>query len=234
MSDIPPLHPSRDLLEAYGLGKLGPANAAAVETHLAECDLCGRVIQVLPADPFVALVRRAVPAQEMSLADMVAQRGRLPPGEACVLVRQAALALQAIPEPGLARRDISPEGLVRLPDGRVEVRRPVPDGAPSSDPGAVTLVPRKRKPDYLAPEQVGNAGFPDILSVVYSLGCVFHFLLFGQPPSTPGTFQPPGDLPAALALVLGCMLEPDPARRYPTLAEVAEALNPLVATELPS
>jgi serine/threonine protein kinase len=232
MSDDSPIHPHPDCLAAFGLGKLGPAESAAVEAHLAGCDLCGRAVQALPADAFVALVRQAAPIGEMNLAHLVACRGKLPPGEACVLVRQAALTLQTIPEPGLALRDISPEGLVRTPDGRVEVRKttPPPRGA-ASEPGTVTLVPGRTKARYIASNQASGPSLPDARSAVYSLGCVLHFLLAGYPPTPPTTIPVTHDLPAGLAAMLERMLDPDPGRRYQTPAQVAEALIQFAVTE---
>ena len=40
MSGNRALHPERDTLQAYGLGKLPPSESEAVETHIAECEEC--------------------------------------------------------------------------------------------------------------------------------------------------------------------------------------------------
>src|SRR5215475_2669595 len=52
-----PGHPRRELLEAFGLGKLSPNDASAIEIHLASCTECALAVQNTPADHFVGLVR---------------------------------------------------------------------------------------------------------------------------------------------------------------------------------
>ncbi len=53
------VHPQRDTLEAFGLGKLGEAEAAAVEQHLAECPSCCDSLLGMQDDTFIELVRQA-------------------------------------------------------------------------------------------------------------------------------------------------------------------------------
>jgi hypothetical protein len=50
-------HPNLDQLAAFDTGLLPPAEREAVERHLARCADCGRRVDGLPEDPFVALVR---------------------------------------------------------------------------------------------------------------------------------------------------------------------------------
>ena len=52
------IHPSHDVLRGFVVGKLNDADAARVETHLAECASCNRVLADQPEnDAFVDLVR---------------------------------------------------------------------------------------------------------------------------------------------------------------------------------
>jgi serine/threonine protein kinase len=100
-------------------------------------------------------------------------------------------------------------------------------------------------PDYLAPEQARDARTSDIRADVYSLGCVLYHCLTGRPPF-PDTnimaqmlkhatekpaplydFLP--DVPAGLQNVLDRFLAKDPAQRYQTPAEAADALGPFLA-----
>ncbi|MFO0968343.1 MAG: family 16 glycoside hydrolase [Gemmataceae bacterium] len=97
-------------------------------------------------------------------------------------------------------------------------------------------------PDYIAPEQARDAHSADIRADIYSLGCTCYDLLTGRPPFPEGTVvqkviahierQPKAittlrrELPPALAPVIEKMLAKDPAARYQTPAEVAEALLP--------
>jgi WD40 repeat protein/Leucine-rich repeat (LRR) protein len=97
-------------------------------------------------------------------------------------------------------------------------------------------------PDYIAPEQAEDARQADIRADIYSLGCTLYFLLTGQPPFPKGTFlqkvkahqtQPVpnvtdlrADVPVELAQIVARLLAKDPAERYQTPADVAEALRP--------
>jgi serine/threonine protein kinase len=97
--------------------------------------------------------------------------------------------------------------------------------------------------DYLAPEQVVDSQV-DIRADIYSLGGALYYLLVGKSPFQDGTSaqkliwhqvrQPKpvqrirGDIPDALAQVLERMMAKEPARRFQTPGEVAEALAPLV------
>lgn len=77
-------------------------------------------------------------------------------------------------------------------------------------------------PSYMAPEQARNARAADIRSDIYSLGCTLSYLLFGKPMQPGGATS---HVPDDLARVLARMQAPDPARRYQTPVEVAEALT---------
>lgn len=59
MRDKQAVHPQAHTLADYGLGKLSPANAAAVEMHIAKCEACCQTLLDLEDDEFVHLVRRS-------------------------------------------------------------------------------------------------------------------------------------------------------------------------------
>jgi hypothetical protein len=97
-------------------------------------------------------------------------------------------------------------------------------------------------PDYIAPEQAASLHAVDIRADIYSLGCTLYFLLTGQVLFPRGTAmdkllahvekspQPLtelcGEVPPELARVVERMLAKDPAQRYQTPVEVAQALEP--------
>jgi WD40 repeat protein/serine/threonine protein kinase len=97
-------------------------------------------------------------------------------------------------------------------------------------------------PDYIAPEQARDAHTADIRADIYSLGCTLYDLLAGQAPFPQGTAvekvmahiertpkpltEVRSDVPAELARVAKRMMAKDPAERYQTPAEVADALAP--------
>jgi serine/threonine protein kinase len=184
----------------------------------------------------------------IDLARLVKARGPLPVAAACELVRQAALGLQHAHEHGLVHRDIKPSNLMLGRDGRVQVldlglarlhaNRQAGDELTTPDQIMGTL-------DYMAPEQAGGAHGVDIRADIYSLGCTLYQLLTGRPPFAGPQFVHPAQklaahlhfpppplqgqrphVPAALAAVVARMLAKQPADRFATPAEVANALAP--------
>jgi serine/threonine protein kinase len=194
------------------------------------------------------LVMEFVPGQ--SLAEVLHKRGPLPVAQACGYVRQAALGLQHAHERGMVHRDIKPQNLMLTPQGQVKI---LDFGLAkvASEHGSGTGLTASGAyvgtPDYSAPEQATNARTADIRADLYSLGCTLYCLLAGRPPFHEETqvltilahlekepvplarLRP--DVPAALWAVVARLLAKDPARRYQTPAEVAQALAPFARAE---
>jgi WD40 repeat protein len=57
MSDAAGRHPTPEDLAAFDLGRLPAEARAAVESHIAQCDLCWRQLETVPEDDLVALLR---------------------------------------------------------------------------------------------------------------------------------------------------------------------------------
>src|SRR4051794_22047101 len=49
-------HPSGSVLVAYGLGQVDEIELADIDRHLAECDLCRKVVEGVPPDSFLTLL----------------------------------------------------------------------------------------------------------------------------------------------------------------------------------
>jgi serine/threonine protein kinase len=115
----------------------------------------------------------------------------LPISEAISLTMQAARALVAAHIRGVVHRDLKPANLFLLTEGRLKVcdfgiARAVDATSALTATGQVFGTPAYMSPEQWSGEQV------DARSDLYSLGCVLHALLTGQPPF------PPDQAPLAL------------------------------------
>ncbi|HLW64203.1 MAG TPA: serine/threonine-protein kinase [Gemmataceae bacterium] len=189
-----------------------------------------------------------------NLADVVRDTGPLPVEQAVNYARQAALGLQHAYVKGMIHRDIKPHNLILTKDvpaddaadypyGLVKIldfglaRFAGAEGAQGRTASGLIL----GTVDFMAPEQADNARNADIRSDIYSLGCTLYYLLAGRVLFPEGTMvqrvmahvtqRPPPiaklrpGLPSGLVAVLDRVLAKDPAKRYQTPVEVAEALS---------
>lgn len=337
------LHPSLAKLQAFGLGRLDPEEAAKIERHVACCAQCCQQLEAAPGDSFVQFLQNNRPASSVpdsapisqklaqhpryqlmavigkgglgtvykakdrflgrmvalkvidkqmiarpelserfarevqviarlshpnivaacdadltgsdpflvmelvegiNLAQLVKSRGPLPTAEACDYARQAALGLQHASLHAVVHRDIKPQNLIRTPAGQIKIL----DfglallGQESKGRNRLTALGAiLGTPDYIAPEQAGDAHASDIRADLYSLGCTLYFLLTGQVPFPGGSpadklhkhaaeepqplmaLRP--DLPGGLAMIVARMMAKQPDDRFQTPLEVAEALD---------
>ena len=174
------------------------------------------------------------------------------PERAAHYIQQAALGLQHAHEAGLVHRDVKPAnllvdrtGVVKILDlGLARCFHDKRESVTQKYDGNVVL----GTADYLAPEQAVDSHNVDIRCDIYSLGITFYFLLAGRSPFQDGSVaekliwqqvrQPKPirelrpDVSEALAAVLTKMIAKEPAGRYQTPAEVAEALAPFTQTPI--
>jgi eukaryotic-like serine/threonine-protein kinase len=178
----------------------------------------------------------------VTVDDVVAEHGALPPAWVAAIAAQTCAVLSAAHALSITHRDLKPSNLMLRPDGSVVVL----------DFGLAVLGGAARftrvgqifgTPSYMAPEQVRH-GAADARSDLYALGCVLHELLTGRPlftgPTAYAIFerqvgeQPPhlAGAPKALAVLVDELLAKDPDQRPGDAAALYDRLAPL-AVDLP-
>jgi serine/threonine-protein kinase len=177
-----------------------------------------------------------------SLRDRLQREKALPLDEAIRIARQVAQALQYAHSHGVVHRDVKPENILLTPDGNTLVAdfgiaRPL-DSEAAKQLTAVGLV--VGTPSYMSPEQATGSAL-DGRSDIYSLACVLHEMLSGQPPFTGPTAQsvvtkhitqapPPitspfARVPAPVVRAIARALAKAPSDRFETAADFAAALD---------
>jgi diguanylate cyclase (GGDEF)-like protein len=159
------------------------------------------------------------------LSDLLAD-GPMPPERVIALARDLAGLLAAVHRRGLVHRDLKPDNIMILADGRTRL---IDFGlADRQSDASATIVGTLI---YAAPEQTGLLRrAPDHRCDLYSLGAVLFECLTGRPPFIAdevaellrlhATVPPPDltelvpDVPAGLATVVATLLAKDPDDRY--------------------
>ena len=181
------------------------------------------------------------------LGDVVESQGPMAVPAAVDCVLQACDAVAEAHALGIVHRDLKPRNLFLTGrnDGRALVK--VLDfGISKHKTGSDLSLTRTTEiigsPNYMSPEQLKSSKGADERSDIWALGVILYELLTGQVPflaesvtqltamvltENPRSIeQLRPDVPRALALVVACCLEKDPARRYPSVAHLAAALEP--------
>lgn len=169
-----------------------------------------------------------------SLAERI-KTGPLPEDDIAYLQMRLADGLQRAHEAGVIHRDISPDNVI-LPDGKVKSAKIIDFGiARSANVGGATLLGGSfaGKYNWVSPEQLGLFG-GDVTpqSDIYSLGLVLAAGLRGTPIDMYGSqveviekrrkVPDLSGMPPRFTKLLTAMLEPDPADRIKTMAEVRD------------
>ena len=179
--------------------------------------------------------------QGTTLKALLGKEGRLPPAQAADLAIQVAQGLSAIHRVGIVHRDVKSLNIMVDAEGTAKVmdfgiaKRVAADGA--ADPATGYVV---GSPEYMSPEQARGRRV-DSRSDIYSLGIVLYEMLTGSVPFRGDTAvatllmhieKPPPlnggegrELPPSMLPVLRRSLAKDPAARFDSAHEMAEALR---------
>ena len=180
------------------------------------------------------------------------ERGIVPLGTLAHILVQACEALHAAHQKGIVHRDLKPDNLFLMRRGRDPNFVKVLDFGISkvAGPGKLTRTGTVMgTPFYMSPEQAQGSKDVDHRSDIYALGCILYEGLTGDTPfdgdSLPMLIlhictqpHPPlasrrPDVPPEIGAIVDRCLAKDPAQRFGSMLQLAEALRPF-ADELPA
>jgi serine/threonine-protein kinase len=181
-----------------------------------------------------------------SLRERLRRDRQLPVDDAVGIAREAARALDYAHQHGVIHRDIKPENILLTRDGSTLVADfGIARGLGSEEQLTQTGM-AIGTPAYMSPEQANGDQRIDARTDVYSLGCVLYELLAGEPPYTGATgqvilmkrFTEPvpsirrlrPSVPESVDQAIQRALAPLPADRFQSAGQLAQALQPSLAT----
>src|SRR5262245_17970383 len=124
------------------------------------------------------------------LSHRIRARGKMPAGEAAILLRGVCIALSAAHDKGIVHRDLKPDNIIVMPDAD----SPLGERVKILDFGIAKLTAIGLNgsatrtgsvmgtPTYMSPEQCRGTGDVDWRADLYSIGCIFYEMVTGRPP----------------------------------------------------
>ena len=183
-----------------------------------------------------------------SLQEMAMVSGPLPMGQACDVIMQAAQGLQVLHDQGMIHRDVKPENVIVLSDGRAKVLDfglALAGTAAAEEEFSLAMIfghDRLGTIDYISPEQAENSLEAVPQSDMYSLGCTLYAVLAAsfpfpnanraqtleahknQPPPSIREIRP--KIPVELDALIRRLMAKSPGDRFESMTAVAAALQP--------
>lgn len=197
-----------------------------------------------PGDPALWLSMRHIQGGDTNTL-LATAPGGLAAEQAVSLITDAAHALDFAHQSGVLHRDVKPANLLVDHDPRTGVRAVLTDfGIARTLDATVTLTSVAATIAYAAPERFRDETTGHRADI-YSLGATFYQLLTGQPPfprsdqiaiiaahltdtpAAPSSLRP--DLPAGMDAVIATALAKNPADRYATCTDLADAAAHVLA-----
>jgi hypothetical protein len=185
-----------------------------------------------------------------TLRSRLRAQGQLTIDDAATITRQVATTLAAAHEAGIVHRDLKPDNIMMVPDPEVSSgERPkiLDFGIAKLAEGLSGSSVQTRTgsllgtPHYMSPEQCRGHGEVDGRTDVYALGCILFELVCGRPPfvseglgeivgmhqfvAAPSPASIRADVPPWMEAVILRALAKDPATRFASMEEMADALE---------
>jgi len=187
--------------------------------------------------PFLAMER----LEGESLADLMRTKTRLEVRGVVDMMRQLCTGIAAAHAAGIVHRDLKPRNVFLHREGKVRTWKILDFGVSklTGQGGTLTKGHLVGTPSYMAPEQARGLEV-DERADIYSLGVLAYRALTGRPAFSGGDVpailyavthdMPPrpsemAKLPPAIDRVLAVAMAKDPAQRFTTAGELADALE---------
>lgn len=221
-----------------------------VAQFTAEAKIAARMLSPHVVKVFgVAVTRGGAPCivyerlEGETLSERIAREGRLSLAETVDIVKQTARALARAHMVGVLHRDVKPDNIFLVSDGRGGTLVKLLDfgiAIEADATGAYANGELAGTPEYMAPEVFFGTQAPDQRADVYGLGVVAYECLTGKCPfpgtvvevlqllhggARPELLQHRPDLHRAVDAWMDRVLQPDPYWRFGSVREMYEALE---------
>lgn len=177
-----------------------------------------------------------------TLSVLMQEHGTFGAREAALIGLDVARALSAVHRAGLLHRDIKAENVMREEGGRILL---MDFGLSSLDHRETAIA---GTPNYMAPELFKGAQ-SSVATDIYAMGILLYYMVAGEYPARIGglsydetmamfarrtpliDLRP--DLPDALSTTISTAIDIDPAKRFASAGQLANALAECLGTHLP-